>query len=346
MNIEFLHELTRRSDAALLAGSRELAGRQHRDTACLVAHLAVIDDRKLYLRDHSSLFSYCREALQMSEGVSYNLVEVARRVLAFPAILPLLADGSLNLTGVRILGGLLTPENHVALLESARSKTKVEIQMLAATLRPAPDVPMTTRKLPVQRMEPTTFSLAALPAAPRAAPDASPPPSRPTAVVKPLAPTRYSYQLTIDDEARDLLRLARDLSSHAVPDRDELELLKRMLRVYVERCTREKFAATARPKASNGSSEDSRYIPVDVKRQVYVRDLGRCAYCGPDGRRCGSQAFLEFHHVKPWMAGGKTTVDNVSLRCALHNRYEAKLFYSHPDLIPAGVGRGMAAAGP
>lgn len=62
--LEFLHELTQRSDGALLAGSLEIAGRQHRDTAGLVAHLAVIDDRRLYLRDHSSLFAYCREALR------------------------------------------------------------------------------------------------------------------------------------------------------------------------------------------------------------------------------------------------------------------------------------------
>jgi hypothetical protein len=119
MDSDLIHELMRCSDAAVLAGSVEIAGRQHRDTAALVAHLAVIDDRKLYLRDHSSLFAYCREALRISEGASYNLIEVARRVLAFPAILPWLADGSLNLTGVRILGGLLTPENCDALLDSA-----------------------------------------------------------------------------------------------------------------------------------------------------------------------------------------------------------------------------------
>jgi hypothetical protein len=89
------------------------------------------------------------------------------------------------------------------------------------------------------------------------------------------------------------------MSGHALPSGDELQLLKRMLRVYVERCAREKFAA---------------------------------AYCGPDGRRCGSRAFIEFHHLKPWMAGGKATVDNLSLRCALHNRYEAQLFYSRPNV--------------
>jgi 5-methylcytosine-specific restriction endonuclease McrA len=344
MDSNLLHELTRRSDAALLAGSVEIAGRQHRDTAALVAHLAVIDDRKVHLRNHSSLFAYCREALRMSEGAAYNLIEVARRVLAFPAILPFLSDGSLNLTGVRILGGSLTPENHVDLLASARYKTKVEVQMIVATLRPSPEVRATTRRLPAPRVALPTSSLAPPePVATAAAPAAV----RPAAVVKPLAPARYSYQLTIDDEARELMRLARDLSSHAIPNGDDLALLKRMLRVYVERCTREKFAATERPKVgSKGSSPDSRYIPVDVKRQVYVRDLGRCAYCGPDGRRCASQSFIEFHHLKPWMAGGTTTVDNLQLRCAAHNRYEAKLYFAHRDLGSPGGGVGVAAGSP
>jgi hypothetical protein len=81
-----------------------------------------------------------------------------------------------------------------------------------------------------------------------------------------------------------------------------------------------------------------------VKRAVYVRDLGRCVYCGPEGRRCGSRAFIEFHHLKPWMAGGKATLDNIELRCASHNRYEAQLFYSHPER--ASVGQTVATGGP
>jgi hypothetical protein len=43
--------------------------------------------------------------------------------------------------------------------------------------------------------------------------------------------------------------------------------------------------------------------------------------------RCGEQAFLEFHHVKPFAAGGAATDANIELRCRAHNAYEAALFF-------------------
>jgi hypothetical protein len=68
-------------------------------------------------------------------------------------------------------------------------------------------------------------------------------------------------------------------------------------------------------------------VPAEVKRTVWLRDLGRCAFVGEGGRRCNERAFLEFHHVKPYAAGGVATADNVELRCRGHNAYEADLFY-------------------
>ena len=72
-------------------------------------------------------------------------------------------------------------------------------------------------------------------------------------------------------------------------------------------------------------------MPVAVKRAVWVRDLGRCAFVAQDGRRCGERAFVEFHHVHPYAAGGEATVGNVELRCRQHNAYEARLFFPPPE---------------
>ena len=40
-----------------------------------------------------------------------------------------------------------------------------------------------------------------------------------------------------------------------------------------------------------------------------------------------ARGFLEFHHLQPYGARGKPTVDNISLRCRAHNAYEAEVFY-------------------
>jgi hypothetical protein len=43
--------------------------------------------------------------------------------------------------------------------------------------------------------------------------------------------------------------------------------------------------------------------------------------------RCSETGFLEFHHVVPFASGGSTTADNLELRCAAHNRYEAEQYF-------------------
>ena len=69
-----------------------------------------------------------------------------------------------------------------------------------------------------------------------------------------------------------------------------------------------------------------RRIPAAVRRAVWHRDEGRCAFVGRTGR-CSETAFLEFHYVAPYAAGGAATADNVQLRCRAHNQYEARRFF-------------------
>jgi len=65
-------------------------------------------------------------------------------------------------------------------------------------------------------------------------------------------------------------------------------------------------------------------VPAAVRRQVYERDGGGCAYVSPDGRRCGSRWFIEVHHRRPWARGGAHTVDDLELRCRTHDLQAAR----------------------
>jgi hypothetical protein len=64
-----------------------------------------------------------------------------------------------------------------------------------------------------------------------------------------------------------------------------------------------------------------------VKRAVWLRDGGRCAFVAAHGRRCTGRVLLEFHHREPYAIGGEATVANISLRCKAHNLYEAELAF-------------------
>jgi len=149
----------------------------------------------------------------------------------------------------------------------------------------------------------------------------------PRAAVTPLSPDRYKLQLTIGGDTLEKLRLAKDMLSHAIPSGDDAAVLDRALTALLGDLARKKFADTRKPGRSRAGNPRARDAAAAVKRAVWVRDLGRCAYIGPTGHRCHERRFVEFHHVDPHALGGEATVDNIELRCRRHNDYEGRLYF-------------------
>ncbi|HXF72224.1 MAG TPA: HNH endonuclease signature motif containing protein, partial [Actinomycetota bacterium] len=54
--------------------------------------------------------------------------------------------------------------------------------------------------------------------------------------------------------------------------------------------------------------------PAWMLRLIRQRDRG-CTFPG-----CGSRAFTVVHHLRPWSAGGPTTLGNTTLQCAFHHK--------------------------
>ena len=112
---------------------------------------------------------------------------------------------------------------------------------------------------------------------------------------------------------------------------DVAAIVERALALLVADLEKKKCAATARPRVSRATGPHGRHIPAAVKRAVWARDGGQCAFVGTTGR-CTERGFLEYHHVIPFADGGAATVENLQLRCAAHNAYEDTL-WSDADLV-------------
>jgi len=245
------------------------------------------------------------------------------------------------LTTITLLGPVLTPANLSALLDAARHKSKRHVEILVAGLAPQPDVKPVVRRLPdrtqnVAALERASIPLASLAvpslldAAPQDEPTGLPAPSRaaaPRPTMAPIAGDRFLSRVTLSADAHARLRCAQDLMRHSVPNGDAAEIIDRALALLVEHLRRTKLASTPRPRTTSSESQcssTSRHIPAPVKRAVWSRDGGRCAFHGARGR-CTETGWLEYHHVVPFARGGRADVANIALRCRAHNGFEGEL---------------------
>ena len=333
-------------DRALLDAAKRLAADERHATATLLRALMEIDTRRLYLGEGcASMFVYCTQVLHLSEGGAYNRIEAARAARTHPLILELFEQSAITLTAIRLLAPHLTAENQREVLASARHKSKREVEALVVALQPKPDAPVVVRRLPAAG----GATAALLPGHTDLAPSSTSAPERvpivavdsqhpvaPQVPVKPahiapLSPERYRIQLTVSRETHDRFRRVQALLRHAVPSGDAAEIFDRAITLLAEALERRRFAETSRRCGSAAApgpagTGRTRHIPAAVRRDVWRRDAGRCAFVGREGR-CRETAFLEFHHVEPYAAGGEATVANIQLRCHAHNEYEARLFF-------------------
>ncbi len=365
----------------LLARLDDQLAQDRSTTAELIALLGEVEERRLYRpAGDRSMFLYCVGKHGMSEDVACHRLRTARAARRFPTILEMIADGRLHVSGASMLSRFVTPENASELLSAAAHRSRRQIERLLAERFPRADV--ATVLMPVVRIaadgasaaattEPGRFAMSAPPTAknaPLAAQRVDPGLPAPVRVgpfdladssqgmgplseharIAPLAPERFALQVTVARRTHDLLRYAQSLLGAGAAAGDVAEVLDRALTAYVEKLERQKLGAGS---GRSRGSDDPRYIPVAVRREVWERDGGQCAFTSDAGHRCECRDGLQFDHVQPVARGGTGgSATNIRLLCAAHNRHEADRAYGagfmQSKVEAARNARGPAHPGP
>ena len=334
-NKDELKSLSRLSDDELLVRLSNVLKQSRRVESELVAHIGEVDERRLYAREACpSMFSYATDVLHLSEAEAYLRIAAARALRRHPALLTMLDDGRLHLSGIAVLAPYLTDTNCEELLARATHKTKRELLVLVAEIAPKPDVAASIRKLPTPRQKPAsehrTSGDESTPSgksptsepAPAPAPEAADKPP----IVEPLAPSRYRVQFTASAELHDKLQRLAAL----MPGADLASMLETSVTEKLERLEAKRLGKVKKPRKSLEDADTSpgvRGIPAPVRRFVWERDQAQCTFERDDGRRCPERRGLQFHHDDPYGLGGDRSADNVKLLCHPHNLYMAEMDY-------------------
>jgi len=253
-------------------------------------------------------------------------------VRRFPVILAMLAEGSVNLTAIRLLAPHLTPANHIDVLAQARGKRKAQVAEIVAALAPRPDVATTVRRVAVPAVM-ASVATEAMPGAEGLAPLAAPPAesgpvpagvpstaaaaasggaSLPAAAVVALSPDRYKLQLTIGGQTLEKLRLAQDMLGHALPEDDCAAVVDRALTVLLSDLARRSLpihpspAGQVRQSRAPGARPPRSSAPYGCATWELVPSSGRRAIAATSGVSWSSTTLIPM----PWAARPRSTAFN------------------------------------
>ena len=320
-------------DEELLAAVHSLVQRSNELMADLLAHLAEVDQRRLYLDlGFPSLHAYCTSALGMCESTAGRRITAARVCRKFPDVLTRVAKGDLHLSAVCSLSPHLDWNNAPELIDICSNQSRRKVEEILAARFPRADVREKVR-------------------------------------LEPLSVDRYGLHFTIDAEALEELEKVRALARHRLPDGKLSELFKLAMRTLRLDLEKQRFSVgkkrrtrkAAAPLAPSGGGEAGavraetaaaeemvahppaevpkeatpRRPSAEVAREVYERDEGQCTFIAPDGRRCGAREFVEYDHIEPHACGGEPTAANLRLRCRAHNQLYARQCYGDHHMATA-----------
>jgi len=321
-------------DDELLAALVGLVQRDNQLLAELLAHLAELDQRRLFLDlGFPSLHAYCTSALGMCESTAGRRITAARVCRKFPDLLARVAKGELHLSAVCSMSPHLDWNNAPELIEICSNQSRRKVDEILAARFPRADVREKVR-------------------------------------LDPLSVDRYGLHFTIDAEALEELEKVRALARHRLPGGELSQLFKLAMRTLRIDLEKQRFAVGKKKRArgavatvtSSGQKENeltpgkadaveatvdphppaevgqaavARRPSAEVAREVYARDEGQCTFVAQDGRRCGAREFVEFDHIEPRATGGEPTAANLRLRCRAHNQLYARQCYGDHHMATA-----------
>ena len=315
----------------------------------LIDLLQEVDKHKVYLAlGYPSLFVYVTDALNISEANAYAFVRVARKSLDVPELKAEIKKGNLSLSKAIRIVPVLSTANKSKWIEKASNLSKTELEKEVRREKPEE-----FKREFFRRMEEDRFLLKiglseALADRLKRAQN--------------LESTRRRQNLTLEETLGSVLNfylqrsdpllngkakgpgsgITTKIADEVVKETDEvitdrvvkasgrLEDLKGGAVTENNRIVK-KFVpghkVTSKPQTALGvrSGRPRSALAEPLRRTVLRRDKSQCQFRGRDGRICGSQRFLEVHHIKPVSKGGQDIEANLISLCAAHHRFAHNL---------------------
>ena len=280
----------------------EVAERFKQAEADLISVLQEVDAHRVFMElGYTSLFSYCVEAIGLSESVASNFVTVARKAREVPVLQSAIRSGCLSVSKARKITPILTLENQDEWVEKAMVLSTRKLEEEVARVEPREATPERMKFVSEDRLELRLGISKAM--------------KEKLKRVQDMEAQRTARPVSIEETLEALVNIYLEL-------KDPVKRAERVLKRNADR-TESNAAASVMGHTSRVKPSENRVaIAASVRHQVRLRDGGQCTYRNQQGHRCESQRWIDIHHVQARSLGGGNTLENLITLCSAHHRRE------------------------
>lgn len=303
---KFFMKLTALSDKILLENTKSIAAREREITLEVLHHLREVERRSLFAKlGYSSLFEYALNELRYSAASAQRRISSMRLLKELPSLEKKIEEGTLNLSTLSQAQSFFRQEKISQKSQIKNSQDKIELlkSLENKSAREVEKVLISKSSEPIKLIP---------------------------EIVRAVSQTQSEIKFLVESELLKEIEELRNLLAHSHPGASIKEILiysvKNTLKALRPKDMVAKKAKnllpTLKPKVT--PLKISRYIPANVKREVWARDRGECTYKNQEtGKKCACKYGLEYDHIQPYALGGESTEENLRLRCKAHNQWTA-----------------------
>ncbi len=338
------------SHDSLIANTKSLVQRETEITLKVLFHIQEIERRRLHIeRGFSSLHEFCVKYLGYSDGSAARRIQASRLLKAHPELETKIEKGEITLSvaaqaqnffysEMKVQNKIYSKEQKQEILQSLVNKSSREAEKELLKISP--------QALPKEKLRQVTAEQKEL----RVILDQD--------LIQEFEDLKSWLSHKIPNGSyQDLIREAVKIANQELKkkklgsekkSRNETKILAEKPKVEREEAIQ---APTAEQKPESRvetpndrvqtpesqaqtqilqekltlSEKRTRTIPLNLKREVWKRDQGRCTFIdSKTKRKCDSKVRLEFDHYKiPYAKGGAHATDNLRLVCRQHNTQNA-----------------------
>ncbi len=242
----------------------------------------------------NSLFQYSVDALRLTESVAYAFIAVARKSAQIPALLEAISANKITMSKASRMVSVLDEDNADDLITFASERTSRELDFEVARRNP--------RARQFDRAKPISGDLVEVMITMTVAEYEELNRSRALLAQKGRAGTLGG----------DIVQIAKYFNDREDPVRKADRAAKR---------NEAKAGSKIKTETSVEAELCTNRVPLTnaQKHAVHARDRGRCTYTDADGHRCGTDRWVDIHHIVPVARGGSNEPENLVTLCWAHH---------------------------